>query len=184
MIGHLKYISRERATYAQHRELAAIKNGTRQALSVGMDATASFSTMMPIPHRCLKDPASLREKVKVTMCVIHHYRNEPSHCLRLATPPWIPATGSQQIHLIIIEVLPYMLEEYVRQKRTQPKTLYIQTDRGIDMWQASYHPMWSWLCEQGGVFVVWFGLLFCFFNNHNHNHNNDVVIVIKIVTEK
>jgi hypothetical protein len=149
--NHVLFVRRQRNAYSANR-LEACRG---EALSAGVDAISCFGTTQPI------DPRNLgaihdwsRVKQKVTMCVLHGSRGHSEFCARVATPAWLETNGNLQ-QTIFFEVTLHEIIQGWKDKhpgRPLPATLYIQTDRGSDMWNKTFFALQAWLVQEKRYF--------------------------------
>jgi hypothetical protein len=148
---HVLFVRRQRDAHSSIR----LKAQRGEVLSAGVDAISCFGTTQPI------DPKNFgnihdwsRVKKKVTMCVLHGSRNTPEFCARVATPAWLEANGNLQQTIFFEATLHELIEGWKAQRpgTSLPATLYMQTDRGSDMWNKTFFALCSWLIEEKKYF--------------------------------
>jgi hypothetical protein len=150
--NHVLFVRRQREAYSANR----LKACCGEALSAGVDAISCFGTTQPI------DPRNMgaihewsRTKQKVTMCVLHGSRGHREFCARVATPAWLEANGNLQQTIFMDVILQEIINGWKEKHpgRRLPSTLFIQTDRGSDMWNKTFFALMSWIVEEKKYFT-------------------------------
>jgi hypothetical protein len=91
-----------------------------------------------------------RVKHKVTMSVLHGCRGEPSYTARVASPAWLDPNGNLQQTIFFQATLMEIVSGWkaTRPGEKLPATLYLQMDRGPDMWNKTLFALVSWIVEE------------------------------------
>lgn len=102
---HMRWQRAERSAYAEVR--AKAEHG--DLWSISWDATASWSTRLPMSPPGIKRCSPWNGKyieTKVNMCIVHGSHRGKEYCHRVASPPWVHASGNLQLTLFLYELLP------------------------------------------------------------------------------
>lgn len=144
---HVNWVRTQRRAYYKIQEDA--RSGV--LLSVGIDATSSYATRLPI---CPKGAAASwfkNKKVdhKVTMAVCHGSHSKDEYHYRVASPSWIVGGGNLQISLFLKCILPVLIAGFKMSfpDKFLPRVLHLQVDRGSDMFNKTWLGVFATLIE-------------------------------------
>ena len=99
--------------------------------SISWDATSSWSTRLPMSPPGVKLCSPWNGKyieTKVNMCIVHGSDRGNEYCHRVASPPWVHASGNLQLTLFLYELLPKLSDTPTYVTKHCPQATYY---RGI-----------------------------------------------------
>lgn len=131
--------------------------GASFSISAGSDATARFSTSMPIlpPAFGFLTITGGRIGVKMTNCVLHGAGNAGANSVvHVLTPEYVPYDGNLQRHLLLYVILPKLLKPFIDAGVPPPRSMNFQTDRGPDCNNRESHGIWTYIVENNLFEIV------------------------------
>jgi hypothetical protein len=149
---HLGFVYDQRAAYTAKRRSGVFGF----AISCGTDATSSWFTQLPLAGAGTAAVRSWnRVDHKVTISVLHGCRGCHEYTARVCTPAWVQGGGNLQITIFFEAILKEIVDGWMATKPAGtklPDTLFLQVDRGSDMFNRQWLAVLSWWLEEKKYF--------------------------------
>jgi hypothetical protein len=149
---HLGFVYDQRVAYTAKRRSAQFG----MVLSCGTDATSGWFTQLPMASEGTTAVRSwTRLDHKVTISVLHGCRGCHEYTARVCTPAWVRGGGNLQITIFFEAILKEIVDGWIAAKPAGtklPDVLFMQVDRGSDMFNKQWLAVLSWWLEEKKYF--------------------------------